>query len=417
MQEKAAGRTPSKIATAKLGGVVKYEDGGEGKFPVASYETYGGLEDEYGAVADYQPGLMVNGVQMYADKDDEEFRKLLQQENFSSDWMNNVDPEVLKAAGITNFDDMSKKENVIAYQTAWNEANPDNKIDGDGKFGEHTFRTAKVSAPDETPTEDPTEDPKLPTEYTTSTTVTNDQKKDYSSTLLGLGSMIPAVMAFTEKPDYMEEADLQAPGIVKAERISKQHLDRVDLNDQLARNASDAAAVNEYINTSGGGPASMANKMALYAQKQQGDRDIKAQEAKANIAISNEENVLDNKRKAYNAEAQLDASKFNVQSQEAASSSNIRNKMYVDEYNSAADAATKDRKLMAVQYGLNTLVQLNRDKQTKAAADNLAKAVDGQRGALDRFFAQNTTTTTNTTNPNVTESKRGGWRQMKLKRK
>ena len=97
--------------------------------------------------------------------------------------------------------------------------------------------------------------------------------------------------------------------------------------------------------------------------------------------------------------------------------SNIRNKMYVDEYNSAADAATKDRKLMAVQYGLNTLVQLNRDKQTKAAADNLAKAVDGQRGALDRFFAQNTTTTTNTTNPNVTESKRGGWRQMKLKRK
>ena len=80
---------------------------------------------------------------------------------------------------------------------------------------------------------------------------------------------------------------------------------------------------------------------------------------------------------------------------------------------------------MAVQYGINTLAQLHRDKMTKQASDNLAAAVDGQRGALDRFFAMQqfnpgginttTTTTTNTTD-SPTQTRRGGYRSMKKKR-
>ena len=255
------------------------------------------------------------------------------------------------------------------------------------------------------------------------------KKRDWAGAALGLGSMIPAVMAFTEKPDYMEEPDLQSPGIVKAERVAKQHLDRVDFNDQIARNANDATAMNKFIETSGGGPANIANKMAAYAKKQAGDRDIKAQEAKANIAIANEEAVLDNKRKAYNSEAALNASKFNVTSQEAAQAANIRNRMYVDEFNRGADAATKDRKLNAVQYGVNTLAQLHRDRLTSQASDNLASAVDGQRGALDRFFKRNSKettegseeTTTTTSSSSTTKVpvpiKKGGWRSLILRRK
>ena len=223
--------------------------------------------------------------------------------------------------------------------------------------------------------------------------------------------MIPAVMAFTEKPDYMEDPDLQAPGIVKAERVAKQHLDRVDMTDALARNSNDATAMNKFIETSGGGPANIANKMAVYAKKQEGDRNIKSQEAKANIAISNEENVLDNKRKAYNSEAALDASKHNVLAQEKADMQNIRNSMYTDEFNRGADAATKDRKLSAVQYGINALATLHRDKLAKSASDNLAHAVDGQRGALDRFFQTQNTEETTTTTP--APAKRGGYRRIK----
>ena len=428
MQEKKAGRTTDKIQTASLGGIMKYDEGGP-KYPVASYDVYGDTEGQYGGVPDYQPGHVVNGVQMYAGEDDTEFRKLLSTEGFADDWMQNVDPAVLEKAGITSFEDMNTKENVMKYQKAWNELNPDNLIDEDGLFGEQTFRTARTAAPvdDGGGDEDPETPPVIEDDGDGETikTTTVQKKKDWAGAALGIGAMIPAAMAFSEKPDYMEEADLQSPGIVKAERVAKQHLDRVDFNDQIARNANDATAMNKFIETSGGGPANIANKMAAYAQKQQGDREIKAQEAKANIAIANEEAVLDNKRKAYNAEAALNASKFNVTSQEAAQSANIKNKMYVDEFNKAADAATKDRKLNALQYGINTLASLHRDRLTSQASDNLAAAVDGQRGALQRFFnRQNTTTTettttdgTNNTEEITTPAKRGGWRKMKLKRR
>ena len=82
--------------------------------------------------------------------DDEAFRKALQDENFRGNWMNNVDPAVLEAAGITSFSDMNDPDKVKAYQEAWNKANPDNQIVVDGKFGEQTFRTAIAPTEDDT---------------------------------------------------------------------------------------------------------------------------------------------------------------------------------------------------------------------------------------------------------------------------
>ena len=410
MQEQAAGRDPNQVA--KLGGVVKYQGGGEvtvrnseegRKFKVASDEVYGSIDDEMGIVPDRQTGYMVDGVQMYTGKGDSAFRKQLDDPNFRDDWMNNVDADVLESAGITDFSDMADPANVTAYQNAWNEKYKDNQIEVDGKFGEQTFRTARKKSDDvidggEIP--EVTIDGNKDTEITP--TITEKVKKDRTGALLGIGSMIPAVMAFTEKPDYMKDPDLMAPGIVKSERVAKQHLDRVDFNDQIARNAADAGAMNKFIETSGGGPASMSNKMAMYAKKQQGDREIKAQEARANIAIANEEAGMDLKRKERNATAALDASKFNVTAQQDASKSNIRNEMYVDEFNRSADAATKDRRLNAVQYGINTLANLHRDKLMYKASADVTDAIDGTRGVMDRFnnrtnniIPYNETTTTN----------------------
>ena len=437
MQEKKAGRTTDKIATAKLGGIMKYDEGGpkEGRYPVASYETYGDLEGELGTVADYQPGLVVNGVQMYADKYDKAFRDLISQEGTGDAWFGNVNAEVLENAGITSFADMNSKKNVLRYQKEWNKLNPDNKIDEDGLFGEQTFRTAYK--PQDEPEKDKDIDKDTEKDDSSKTTIktedkketiTNvEKKKDYLGAALGVGAFVPALMAFSDRPDYMSEADLASPGIVKAERVAKQHLDRVDFNDQIARNANDATSMNKFIETSGGGPANIANKMAMYAKKQQGDREIKAQEARANIAIANQEAVMDNKRKVYNSQAALDASKFNVSSQQRASEFNTKNKMYVDEFNRAADAATKDRKLNAVQYGINTASTLYRDKLRADAQANLTRAIDGQRGVMDRFnnpYTEellNTNTTTTTTESSSTstepkESKRGGMRYRKYKR-
>ncbi len=355
------------------------------------------------------------------------------QEQFNKDMMSifDTDPklvEAFKAEGYTP-DDLK--------QFGFYDSGTDADTGVDTHHGEYTWsrRMPFVAGSKVTPPEDPPEptqvtgpdpcppcpDGSVPTRDATgncpcpetkTTTIVEEEgdevRKDYTGALLGLGSMIPAVMAFTDKPDYMKQPDLQAPGVVKAERVAKQHLDRVDFNDQIARNASDFAAMNKFITDSGGGPSNIANKMSAYAAKQRGDRDIKAQEAKANIAIANEEAALDNKRKVYNAEAALDASKFNVSSQEKADMSNIKNKMYVDEFNRAADAATKDRKLNAVQYGLNTLVGLHRDKLEYQAADDYAKALDGTRGAYDRFFKKKNTKTTTTTTP----AKRGGYRQL-----
>jgi len=435
MQEKKAGRTTDKIGTAELGGIVKYDNGGEkkdikeGKFRVASYETYGGLEGDLGTVADYQPGLMVNGVQMYADKDDVEFRKLLKTDDFSTNWMANVDPEILKAAGINSFEDMGTKANVLKYQKAWNAANPDNLIDEDGLFGEQTFRTAKVKAPVDNGEDDNGEDgTKDPIEYTVSGGEdTNIERKNWQGTLLGAASMIPAVMAFTEQPDYMESPDLIAPGVVKAERIAKTHLDRVDYNDLLAKNAGDSRAMNLYIDTQAGGPATMSNKMMAFANKKKADLEIKNAETKANVAIANQEKRDDDQRRKINSELAFNASKINATNFMNAEKENARNNMLVDEFNRGADATTKDRKLAAVQYGINALASLHRDKQMKDASDNVASAISGQTGVLERWqrsgvdmqgnplmniINQNTKAASSSV-----PAKQGGYRRLKLIRR
>jgi hypothetical protein len=492
MQEQKAGRTTDKIQ-AKLGGVMKYEGGGEKTYPLVKgqemterqksfhdqqmatgkvwngtgYEASstsnnsnntntgtgstsnsttsqnnqgGGTpvdntkistqnvasdvyydKDEYGSIAPMQGKktyTLKSGKKVTLYGDDHLFDQI--QTSGPDVWLENMyknaDPKVLEEAGITSYEELGSGDGPANYQKSWNKAYPDKAIKEDNRLGEQTTRTMHKAPEPEIPKT--SEKPEIPEnlDIPVPPVVTPEKKKDWSGTLLGLGSMIPAVMAFNDKPDYMKDPKLQAPGNVQAERVAKQHLERVDFNDQIARNANDATAMNKYIETSGGGPANMANKMAAYAAKQQGDREIKAQEARANIAIANEEASMDSKRKMFNSEAALDASKFNVESQETADSNNIRNNMYVDEFNRGADAATGDRRLNAVQYGINTLASLHRDKLMYQASADVTRAIDGQRGTMPRFnngiFPFNETTTTTTT-PEETTAQRGGYRQLK----
>tara|TARA_R100000988_G_scaffold33410_1_gene16820 strand:+ start:242 stop:2260 length:2019 start_codon:yes stop_codon:yes gene_type:complete len=201
---------------------------------------------------------------------------------------------------------------------------------------------------------------------------------------------IPPIMAFTEKPDYMSTPDLIKPGVVVPERVAKVNLDRVDYNDQLARNTADAQAFNKFVETSGGGPANIINKMAMFAKKKSADSQIKANETRANTAIANQEASLEANRRSTNAANALKASLYNASSIERSDTANVRNKMYVNEFNAAADAATKDRRLMAVDTAVKGYMQMRNDDKMYASGERLARTISGRTGAYEAdVYSQN----------------------------
>lgn len=335
---------------------------------------------DYGDIPSYQPGVNINDMQYYMD--DPELQKYItEHEDFGSEWMSNIDPEVLESAGITDFSQMNDPENVKKYQEAWNAKYPDNQIQVDGDFGEQTIRTGfkAVNDGDGEEVEDKGGD---------DTKITGDleepkKKRDWSG-LVGLSQFIPAAMAMFEKPDKMKKSDLVKNTVIVPERMAKVRLERVDYNDQLSRNAADANALNRFIETSGGGPASVINRMAAYGKKQAADMQIKAQETRANTAIANQEAGLEAQRRQANAANTLSASQANADMQQKASIQNIANEMYVDEFNAAANAATKDRRLMAVDNAVKGLAQLHADKLQYKAQERLATAISGQTGVYSR---------------------------------
>ena len=356
----------------------------DNKYKVASYDVYGDNEGEFGTVPDFQPSYKVNGMQMYAGKGDTPFREALQKEDFRGEWMSNVDPAVLEKAGITSFSDMNTPEKVTAYQTAWNELHSDNKIVVDGLFGEQTFRTAIGGGDDEEIVEKPSEEEIVEETVVKKEAEVLEKKTDWLTPLVGAAQLIPAIYAFGDTPDYMSEHPMASPGAIIPERIAKTHLERIDMNPERARNANDFAALNKFVDTSGGGPSNMINKMASYAKKQQGDRDIASQEQRANVAIANQEGVMDQQRKTQNVMNQLDASKTNLATQSEVNRFNATMDGKVDEFNRGADAATKDRRLNALDSAVGTIAGMNKDRLQYNAQERLAQAISGQTGVYNR---------------------------------
>ena len=120
--------------------------------------------------------------------------------------------------------------------------------------------------------------------------------------LTQLAQLIPAWAAFKEKPDYMDTQQINRTwSPVIPERIAKTHLDRIDMNADRARNTSDYRSMNKFIDSSGLGPAAMANRMAAYSRKQQGDREITAKETQVNTTIMNQEATMNQQAAAASA--------------------------------------------------------------------------------------------------------------------
>ena len=173
--------------------------------------------------------------------------------------------------------------------------------------------------------------------------------------ILGAGlQLLPAYMAFKEKPDYMN-----APG-----RLPTTHLDRVRFNAEREQNEGNYRGMGRMIEQSGMGPAGIAAKMASWGKKQAQDVQIGGAEARANAQIQQQESALN----------------------QGAQKQNIANSMQVNQFNKAADAATKDRKLMAVQNAVQSIAGMGSDYMQYKAQDDLARAIGGQTPILDNFY-------------------------------
>ena len=144
---------------------------------------------------------------------------------------------------------------------------------------------------------------------------------------------------FHKQPDA-EQAGY-TPGFtspVTAYRGRAPRLERFDYNQDIANVGSEVRGMNKYIETSGGGPANMVNKMMAFSKGQTAKNQIRAAETRANIGVQNTEAQLKQQMTLDNLRRQQSASIFNAQMNRA----EIARKDQVDEANTARRQKVQD---------------------------------------------------------------------------
>ena len=300
-------------------------------------------------IPETQPAVTIGGKQYFLD--DPELQQFIESEgeNFGDTWMSNVDPEVLEAAGIKSFEDLQDPKNVLKYQQAYNAKYPDRKIEDDGLLGEETLNTGmpttiqktlpevkivaerdKDPLPLLTPTIDiqpiPVElpEPELitvpeaipPSEFMVSDLDDDERRGIPREAYLGMAAgLLPAAYAYFHKQPPAEQAGytqgFRSPVIAQRGKAPK--LERYDYNQDIANVGADVRGMNKYIETSGGGPANMINKMMAFSKGQDAKMKIRAAETRANIGVQNTEAQLEQQMTLDNMRRAQQASIFNAQ--------------------------------------------------------------------------------------------------------
>ena len=159
----------------------------------------------------------------------------------------------------------------------------------------------------------------------------------YAGMAAGLGAGLYSM--FHKQPDA-EQAGY-TPGFtspVTAYRGRAPRLERFDYNQDIANVGSEVRGMNKYIETSGGGPANMVNKMMAFSKGQTAKNQIRAAETRANIGVQNTEAQLKQQMTLDNLRRQQSASIFNAQMNRA----EIARKDQVDEANTARRQKVQD---------------------------------------------------------------------------
>ena len=315
-------------------------------------------------IPETQPSVTIGGKQYFLDDPQLQQYITSEGENFGDTWMSNVDPEVLESAGIKSFTDLQTKENVLKYQKAYNKKYPDRAIEEDGLLGEETLNTGM---PTKSTTDDDIKEETLIDEVEvnekTDKEITTDDTDDGGGTVnldltdridlnipdinqtnyadlfdtddggdddgrkkdkrgipteayLGMAAgLLPAAYAYFHKQPPAEQAGytqgFRRPII--AERGKAPKLERYDYNQDIANVGSEVRGMNKYIETSGGGPANMINKMMAFGKGQEAKMKIRAAETRANIGVQNTEAQLEQQMTLDNLRRAQQASIFNAQ--------------------------------------------------------------------------------------------------------
>ena len=140
-----------------------------------------------------------------------------------------------------------------------------------------------------------------------------------SAYIAGLAQMLPAAQAyFGKQPDAEQVAfksGVTSPIMSREGKASK--LERVDYNQDIANIGADTRAMNKFIETSGGGPANVINKMLAFSKGQQAKSKVRAAETRANIDISNREAQMEQQMELSNLQRSQQAQTTNAQLQRA----------------------------------------------------------------------------------------------------
>jgi hypothetical protein len=109
--------------------------------------------------------------------------------------------------------------------------------------------------------------------------------------------------------------------------------------------------MNKYIESSGGGPANMVNKMMAFIRGQQAKDKIRAAETRANIGVQNTESQLRQSMELDNLRRQQQASTFNAQMARAEAARQDQ----IDEANTARRQKVQDDREFQKYAGISSI--------------------------------------------------------------
>ena len=219
-----------------------------------------------------------------------------------------------------------------------------------------------------------------------------EQKKDrgaripWQATAGMVAGVIPAAYSLFHKQPKAQQAGY-TPGFTSPiipERGKAPRLARYDYNQDIANVGSDVRSMNKYIETSGGGPANMVNKMMAFSKGQGAKNKIRAAETRANIGVQNTEAQLKQQMTLDNLKRSQNASIFNAQMSRAESA----RKDQIDESNTARRQKRTDDMEFQKYAGMTSLGESLQqgfgDILDYKADMHMADAIGSDTGVYDR---------------------------------
>jgi hypothetical protein len=408
MQERAAGRSPGKIQTAESGGIKKYQNGdfhinSDGSFPNENDIDQNNIYDPTQNLIPYHNSTSIEKNAL-ADREGTNRTRAGFEWN-GTHWVKKGTAANTSAKNKTITENPVINKVVNKKKTAPVVSNtrvPTNetmlKIDpimpeGWGTLSEEELLKRRTNtAENNTPTPEQQEEI-IRKEGTPESNALLEKLKEKArrgdippeAYIAGIAQLLPAAYSFFHKQPDAEQGSY-TPGFtspIVAERGKASKLERVNYNNERSNNAADMRGINRFIETSGGGPANIINKMAAYSRKQQENAKITAAETRANTQIANQEAQMEQQMSINNMSRAQQASAQNAQmiSAEAARADQInmtnasaRQKLKDDE------EAMKYQGVSATASGVGGLLG---DALSYKANERMARAI-GSEGIYDR---------------------------------